>query len=303
MYREPETDQMLRPPEADDLALKEAQEQAARAEKRLLDAAIAFCDGQISAGQLKAVREFHREKLARLEFLRRGQPTATEDEEPAAVLPADPEPTQPLIESAVPQPMHAPPELRARLRELENKLHDLDRRLQAGDITRSQFEAIRSQYIEQRLSALEMYERHPESEGWRLVLEEGKTTVLMQLNEAACSCVALYELATRDQLYVHGVLPPEAEEAMTLLRTFGSPEAGASKGKMYATRTDSGLTLLLIPGRYSAALVVFSEDPPSWQVRALREVLSNFEIANRVSLDRADRRALIFPNLRRFVKG
>ncbi len=72
---------------------------------------------------------------------------------------------------------------------------------------------------------------------------------------------------------------------------------------MYATRTDSGHTLLLIPGRYAAALVVFSEDPPSWQVRALREVLSNFEIANRVSLEKGNRQALIFPSLRRFVKG
>ena len=48
---------------------------------------------------------------------------------------------------------------------------------------------------------------------------------------------------------------------------------------------------------------MFSQDPPGWQVRALREVLLNFEAANRAALRRKDRDTLIFPDLRRFVKA
>jgi hypothetical protein len=48
--------------------------------------------------------------------------------------------------------------------------------------------------------------------------------------------------------------------------------------------------------------VAFSDEPPGWQVRALREVLRNFEAANNVALDRGERKALVFPNLNRFFR-
>ncbi len=73
--------------------------------------------------------------------------------------------------------------------------------------------------------------------------------------------------------------------------------------RMYATHTDDDRTLVLIPGQYSAALVDFSEDPPSWQVGALREVHRNFELANRLALERGERKRLIFPNLNRFTRS
>ena len=45
-----------------DPELKEAYEQLEHARERMLSAALAFCDGTISAGQLRATRELLREK-------------------------------------------------------------------------------------------------------------------------------------------------------------------------------------------------------------------------------------------------
>jgi hypothetical protein len=72
---------------------------------------------------------------------------------------------------------------------------------------------------------------------------------------------------------------------------------------MFATKTDSGETLLLIPGSFTVSLAVFSQDPPAWQVRALREVHRNFEAANRSALQREKHGNLVYPDLSRFVKA
>ena len=72
---------------------------------------------------------------------------------------------------------------------------------------------------------------------------------------------------------------------------------------MLATHLDDGSGLLLIPGSYTAVLAVFSQDPPGWQVRALKEVLLNFEAANRAALRKSEYKKLVFPDLQRFVKA
>lgn len=150
---------------------------------------------------------------------------------------------------------------------------------------------------------MRLKEAHPSSDRWRVVLEEGRTTFLMQLNEALCTCVALYDLGDRDQLFIQGEMPEAAEEAMGLLRTFGPSRKESGPGKMLATHLDDGSGLLLVPGRHTAILAVFSQDPPGWQVRALREVLLNFEAANRAALRKNEHSKLVFPDLHRFVKA
>jgi hypothetical protein len=135
------------------------------------------------------------------------------------------------------------------------------------------------------------------------VLEEGKTSFLLQLNEAAIRYVALFDLKSHQRIFSQGDVPVDAEQAIALLGTFSSTEYDLRTGRMVATHADDGSSLVLIPGRYTAELVSFSQDPPGWQVRALREVHRNFEAANRNALDRGKRSALIFPNLERFFKS
>lgn len=283
------------------------------ARRRFFSAAVAFCDGSISEGQLRAVRELLREQETRL--------SQTEGETGPLhaapfVKPADPEPAPPELVLAAPELVAAAPaappvalpldpadDLTQMLTALDQKMARLEQDLQQGRINASQYRAIHRHYVEQREVALRLRQAYPESDRWRVILEEGKTTFLMQLNEAVCLGLALYDMSTRERIFIEGRLPPAAEEAMALLRTFGPIGTEASAGRMLATQAEDGSALLLIPGMFTAALVVFSQQPPGWQVRALREVHRNFETANRTPLTRGDRGSLIYPDLTRFIRG
>lgn len=291
-----------------DPEISNALRQLKLAQERFLSAAVAFCDGVISDGQLRAARELLREKELRIMQLARGQqPSLVED-----MLPEDAPvkimeeiitkaPTaEPVEQFSIPEDIS--PEFKQKLIEVSQKLDHLEHEFQLGHINPSQYRAIRRHYLEQREVAIRMQEMHPGSKRWQVVLENGKTTFLMQLNEATCLSIGIYDIQTRERIYVQGSMPPVAEEAMSLLGTFGNAAHDSSTGRMYATQTDDGASLLLIPGRYSACLVVFSQTPPNWQVRALREVHRHFETANKAALERGQRKSLIYPNLRRFIR-
>ncbi|MGA9533179.1 MAG: hypothetical protein WBR18_10730 [Anaerolineales bacterium] len=295
--------------------LLQAQDKLNRARQRMLSAAIAFCDGLISAGQMRAVREMLREQELTIADLG-GEPRAPfvdpESEPVAAPPPSVPvEPLPDSVESAaegqrsaLAKSMQEPidEELRSMLGRLSEKNSQLELDFQQGRINASQYRAIRRHYLEQHEVALRLHQANPSSDRWRVVLEEGKTTFLMQLNEAECRCIAFYDVHSRECVFVQGTLPDEAQDAMRFLSTFGKSGGDQPSGRMFATQTDDGLSLLLIPGRYTASLVAFSEEPPGWQVRALREVLRNFEAANNAPLSRGELESLVFPNLDRFFR-
>jgi hypothetical protein len=115
--------------------------------------------------------------------------------------------------------------------------------------------------------------------------------------------VAFFDYKSHELLYLEGRLPDRSTESISFLGAFGGPVAGDQSERMYATQSEDGTTLLLIPGQYSAALVAFSKEPPEWQARALREVHRNFEYANRTTFERGLTRSLIFPNLSNFIRS
>ena len=297
----------------------DALEKLERAQERMLSSAIAFCDGLISAGQLRAVRELLREQERKIDALGGIQASPFLEDVPQAPQmeeqEATPTPTSPIPSSTPPPPSALPgsfeepslqeiedPELRSRLEALDEKIARLEQDFQQGRINASQYRAIYRHYMEQREVALRLRQKYPDSDRWQIVLEEGKTRFLLQLNEATCYSVGLYSKESRDRIFVHGDMPASAEEAMGLLGTFGSKEGSSPDGRIFATKTESGETLLLIPGSFTVSLAIFSQDPPAWQGRALREVHRNFEAANRPALQRGDTKKLIFPDLSRFVK-
>ena len=294
-----------------------ALERLERAQERLLSAAVAFCDGLISAGQLRAVRELLREQQRKLDEMGGIQASpfledVTEEEEEAPTVKAETPSvvaeatTLTTADAALEQPRLDEiddPELRKRLAALDQKIARLEQDFQQGRINASQYRAIYRHYMEQREVALRLREKYPDSDRWQVVLEEGKTRFLLQLNEAACYSVGLYDINSRERIFVQGDMPAAAEDAMGLLGTFGSSDGNSADGRMFATKTESGETLLLIPGAFTVSLAVFSQDPPAWQVRALREVHRNFEAANRPALQREDKGKLIYPDLSRFVKA
>lgn len=308
-----------KPSANDDSAYLEALERLERAQERFYSAAIAFCDGLISAGQLRAVRELLREQQRKIDelggiqaspFLQEDTPpeAVTQAEEPAAAeAPRAPEPVhQTSVAARAPEDLSLDliddPELKRRLQILDQKITRLEQDFQQGRINASQYRAIYRHYMEQREVALRLRQTYPDSDRWQVVLEEGKTRFLLQLNEATCYSVGLYDIKTRERIFVHGNMPAAAEDAMGLLGTFSTGPEGSPDGRMFATKTESGETLLLIPGAYTLSLAIFSQDPPAWQVRALREVHRNFEAANRPALQRGATDKLILPDLSRFVK-
>lgn len=294
-----------------DSEILKARERVALARERMLSAALAFCDGTISAGQLRAVRELLREQETRLAKLE-GEPAPVFVEDESGSTPnGDVEmvPSVRLTDGStvdvisIERESGDAPELLHMLEALDEKLERLEDDFEHGRINASQYRAIRRHYQEQREVALRLKESHPQSDRWRVVLEEGRTTFLMQLNEAVCTTVALFELNSRERVFLQGEMPAAAEEAMGLLRTFGPPRQESGHTRMLATHLDDGSCLLLIPGRFTACLAVFSQDPPGWQVRALREVMLNFEAANRSALRKGQREKLVFPDLKRFVRA
>jgi hypothetical protein len=284
-----------------------AQKRLELARERFMTAAIAFCEGSISAGQLRAVRELMRERELQLNALSGEQtPAFIEDPEPATTL-VDPElnnnvpvKSEPDVKLVIPK--DASPEMKQRLQILDQKIARLEHDLQYGRVNASQFRAVRKHYLKQREVVLRLHEKHPSSDRWQVVLEEGKTTYLMQLNEATCYCVGIYDRKNLDRIFVHGEMPTHAEKAMSLLGAFGSSKPGPQSARMFATEADDGSTLLLILGDQTSCLAVFSQTPPAWQVRALREVHKNFEAANKAALARSTKSSLVFPNLANFVR-
>jgi len=298
----------------------EALERLERAQERFYSAALAFCDGMISAGQLRAVRELLREQQRKIDelggiqaapFLKEETPTEALPEAEEMPASKQPQAAEPAVAAAPALPPSDAisldriddPELKRRLEILDQKIARLEQDFQQGRINASQYRAIYRHYMEQREVALRLRQTYPDSDRWQVVLEEGKTRFLLQLNEATCYSVGLYDIKTRARIFVHGKMPPAAEDAMGLLGTFGIGPEASSDGRMFATKTETGETLLLIPGAYTLSLAVFSQDPPAWQVRALREVHRNFEAANRGALQRGATENLVLPDLSRFVKA
>jgi hypothetical protein len=290
-----------------------ALERLERAQERMLSAAIAFCDGLISAGQLRAVRELLREQESKIDAMGgiQSSPFIGEVHDDSAPPPQETKSPAPVIEESVAQAITEEPsiediddpELRRRLETLDSKIARLEQDFQQGRINASQYRAIYRHYMGQREVALRMRQTYPDSNRWEMVLEEGKTRFLLQLNEAACYSVGLYNIQSKERIFVDGEMPESAEDAMALLGTFSTSDDESPDGRLFATTSDSGETLLLIPGAFTVSLAVFSQDPPSWQVRALHEVHRNFEAANRPALLRGETEKLIFPDLSRFIKN
>jgi hypothetical protein len=301
--------------------LSEARGMLEQARERFITAAVAFCDGSISAGQLRASREMLRDKEQVFEKIVGAfkppfkEPDSAPFEASVADKPSTPpaevdlpaasppsEPIEPLAELQQDLSRELDPELTRMLSVIRQKMAVLEQDFQQGRVNASQYRAIRRHYQEQSEVAQRLRSKYPESDRWRVVLEEGKTAFLMQLNEAACISIGFYGIQDRERIYAQGKMPAAAEDAMGLLGTFGSAESNSLEGRMFATKSDDGTSLLLIPGEYTLCLAVFSQDPPAWQVRALREVHRNFEGANKASFLRGDRGTLIFPDLSRFIK-
>ena len=297
------------------------------ARQRLYSAAISFCEGHISEGQLRAMRELLREHEQ--QFIELGEinvPPFIEEIELGEVSPkpmeesiepeaAAPEFTEeieepPTAATPIPAPIQQAipdedldPSIQEKLTALENKIQRLEEDIQKGRINPAQYRALQRHFEEQRSIAVELHKKHPESDRWRAILEGGKTTFLMQVNEAICHGISCFEYETQKVLFQAGQIPKGSEAGTGFLGAFSGPMPEEETKRMFGTQTEDGTALLLIPGHYSAVLAAFSKEPPEWQARALREVHRNFEYINRPVLCDGMDRPLVLPDLTNFIRS
>jgi hypothetical protein len=299
-----------------------------KARERLYTAAIAFCEGQISEGQLRALRELLREHEQH--FVELGEinvPPFIDDldfgdvpleavkdeiESAAAIAPETTSeiPDSHSVSTPMPEPIpQTPPHedqdqsIREKLDTLEKKIQRLQDDIQKGRINPAQYRALQRHYEDQHSIAVQLHKKHPDSDRWRVILEDGKTSFLMQVNEAICYGISCFEYETQRILFHEGRMPKESETGTGFLGAFSGPMPEDKTEHMFSTQTEDGTSMLLIPGKYSTVLAAFSKEPPVWQARALREVHRNFEYINRATLRDGTDRPLVLPNLSNFMRS
>lgn len=272
---------------------------------QLLAAALDFADGRVDSSQLDALRKRYQLRQEELKRLERG------DIQPDAVLPFVLDDKPPAIEApsgpTVPAPPASPqPEEEARraIADLDRKLALVEEEFRIGNLNVRQYEAIMRHYREQRDVASRMLVTHPSTDRWKVVLAEGKTTFLKSQLEARSIGYAIYDIRTQRRLFHVGNVAPEVEAALPLLSTFRPHGQRVSKREIFGTDLEDGRSVSLIVGQFTAALVIFSQRPPHWQLNVCNEVHVSFEGANKASLSRGDPDPgrLIFPDLRKLVK-
>jgi hypothetical protein len=267
----------------------------------ILDGALAFCDGRLTAEQLRALHaNLHQAELdlrtiegASVEPFDREQPP-TEDAQDLEELGA-------ALERAGPPGRQDALGLDETLRSLDAKLARLEGEFGEGKINAAQYQAVRRHYLEQREITQRLHQMYPKSDRWRKIVEEGKTGFLIELNEAVCRYAGIYDMRSKQLFVSQGERPPTEMEFLELLSAFGTGPLEGSGRRVTSTRGDDGSVVLLVPGARAAVLLWYTQDPAAWQVRVAREVLFHFETANRSTLDRPSHQELILPQLDRLV--
>jgi hypothetical protein len=153
-----------------DPEISRAKEQLALARERMLSAALAFCDGTISAGQLRAVRELLREQDLRLTQLEGETPPVFVEDMAVEEFVSEDSLTERSIEETLKMEIETQdaPELMEMLSNIDEKIERLEDDFENGRINGSQYRAIRRHYQEQREVAMRLKEAHPSSDRWRV---------------------------------------------------------------------------------------------------------------------------------------
>lgn len=173
----------------------------------------------------------------------------------------------------------------ARLRE---KMVQVATEFAEGKINQAQFQAIYSRYQEQRIITEQLLARDPTTDAWQSVLTEGHTTFLRHQYEARVLGYTLCDHQSGQTIVTHGHfdLPPDLLTPM--LSSFYSATTEAFGSGMRSTVIEDGRWVVLVPGRYTTAIVIFSLQPSERQLRLVSDLHQDFEHANQPTLVSGD---------------
>jgi len=254
------------------------------------------------------------------------KPSASHQQPPpgvSPVRPARPEVVQPP-DPLAPQPRNTQPI------NIPQQITDIEERLQAeealeklrqktaqiatefadGKLNRMQFTAMYAYYNERRVIAERLLARNPDTQAWQQVVQPGHTGFLRQYFEARVLSHAIYDIAATDSsrpLANQGtVQTPEAIvtqilSAIAILRQ-RNLLAHLSPARK---QVDNGRWVVVIPGKYTVGITLFSLEPSTQQVTLVQDLHRDFERANRLALERGIRipEQLVFPHRSLFEKA
>jgi hypothetical protein len=165
-----------------------------------------------------------------------------------------------------------------------------------GILNRAQFSALYARYREQREVIERLLARDPGTQAWQQVARAGHTGFLRRQFEARVLYYAIYSGET--PISTQGnILPPEdiVKNMLQALAVLMRTSKTLPKGKK---QVEHGRWIVLIPGKYTAALILFSLEPSARQMTMVQDLHRDFERANRVALERGNRTPdqLVFPH-------
>lgn len=169
---------------------------------------------------------------------------------------------------------------------IRQKMESVAAEFSAGKINRAQFNAIYGHYSEKRAIIEKLIQRNPQNEAWKQVAKAGHTTFLRSHFEAQPVYYVVFRHHQRQPLISGGAQPPNSMgQIVAVLKQLWAmktlpPVALARKP------LDAGLWLVVAVGQHAVTIVIFSLQPSNAQADLVRDLHSDFERANRLSLQR-----------------
>ena len=167
-----------------------------------------------------------------------------------------------------------------------------------GKINEATFNAVYRRYSEQREITERLLERNPESDVWQSVMQPGHTGFLRDFYAAKIVSYGLYRLTDGHQITLQGsVRLPHAQLMPIFTRVNDIIQKGHKLGAAWRQLKDQNWVLMM-PGQYSASVVIFSLEPAVVQRKMVEEAHRDFERANERALIRGDLapQSLVFPH-------
>lgn len=189
------------------------------------------------------------------------------------------------------------------LDQLKDKMIAVSVELAQGKLNQSQFQAIYTRYCEQKLLIEQILARDPESPTWQDVAAGGQSGFLRRQFEARILGIVLVEIQSGLALRTLGQFDLSRELLVPIVASLVGGKAAAFERGARTTLIEGGRWLGLIPGEFSACIVLFSQEPSAAQLSTVASLQRDFERINQARLitGRADPALLEYPHQALFV--
>ncbi len=172
------------------------------------------------------------------------------------------------------------------LEHIRRKMEMVASEFSEGKINRAQFNAVYGHYGEQRIIIERLIERNPGTNAWRRVASPGRTDFLRNHFEAHPVYFIVFQHQRRDPLATGGEQPDGSTQAILraikhLWSLDDIPENGLARQEI-----DENHCLVLANGKLAVTIVIYALQPAQAQIHIVRDLHTDFERANRLSLQR-----------------